>query len=72
VKDINVLSKIEQVQRGKEMMIPKITTFASPKNISFRKFEHNEELFKKDTPEKPTGEGRKEWTHKHYKPLHRI
>lgn len=55
------------------MMIPKITTFVSPKNISFRKFEHNEELFKKaDTPEKPTGEEKKEWTHKHYKPLHRI
>jgi len=51
--------------KGKKEMIPKITTFASPKNISFRKFEHNEELFKKDTPEKLTGEGRKEWTHKH-------
>lgn len=61
------------MQRGKEMMIPKITTFASPKNISFRKFEHNEELFKKaDTPEKPTGEENKKWTLTLYKPLHRI
>ena len=54
------------------MIIPKITTFASPNSISFKRFEHNEELFKKaDTP-KPTGEDKKEWTHKHYKPLHRI
>ena len=61
------------MQRGKEMNIPKITTFASPNIISFKRFEHNEELFKKaDTPEKPTGEDKKQWTHRLYKPLHRI
>ena len=59
--------------KGKEMIITKISTFASPKNISFKKYAHNEELFTKaDTPEKPTGEDKKEWIHKHYKPLHRI
>lgn len=44
------------------MIVPKITTVASPQNITFRKFEHNEELFKKlppyrtKTADKPTGE----------------
>lgn len=59
--------------KGKEMIITKTSTFASPQNISFKKFARNEELFiKADTPEKPTGEDKKEWIHKHYKPLHRI
>ena len=44
------------------MIVPKITTVANPQNITFRKFEHNEELFKKlppyrtKTADKPTGE----------------
>ena len=41
------------------MNVPKITTIGSPQNISFRKFEHSEELFKKLPPDQTkAGENR--------------
>ena len=52
------------------MNVQRITTIASPQNISFKKFEHNEELFKK--ADEPIGEENKKWTHRLYKPLHHI
>ena len=60
------------MQKEKEMKIPKITTIGSPNSISFKRFEHNEELFKKLPPRKPTGEENKKWTLTLYKPLHHI
>ena len=49
---MNILN-IEQMGKGEYdriMIVPKITTITNPQNITFRKFEHNEELFKKLPP----------------------